>query len=71
MMSYLFVSVFEIQSIPWHLPAILPKLIIIKIGTDKDDIQEMALWSILEPLVPVNQLWGKLSIAYIKYINYK
>lgn len=65
MVSYLFVSIFEIQSIPWHLPAVLPKLIIVKVGTDEDDIQEVALGSILEPLVPVNQLWGKLPIKCI------
>lgn len=62
MMSHLFVSVFEIQSIQSrHVPAVLPKLTIIKVGTDEDEVQEMAIWSILEPLVPIHQLWGKLS----------
>ena len=62
-MSYLFVSIFEIQSIQTrHLPAVLPKLTVIKVGTDEDNVQEMAVWSILEPLVPINQLWGKRSV---------
>ena len=67
MMSYLFVPVFVIQSIPRHLTAVLSKVIIITVGTDEDDIQVMAIWSILESLVPINQLWGKLSIIIIKY----
>ena len=61
-MPHLFVSVFEIQSVhSRHVPAILPKFPIIKVRADEDDIQEVAIWSLLEPIVPINQLWGKLS----------
>ena len=62
-MSYLFVSIFEVQSIESrHVPAVLPKLTIVKVRTDEDDVQQMAIWTILEPLAPINQLWGKLSM---------